>query len=71
MAGHIEEYGELAEEVDRLGIEIGDLGAAHGVRYRSPAYARWVLGARLAECARDDRRGDRARAPRIPPSAEG
>ena len=24
LAGHVEEYGELAEEVNRLGIEIGD-----------------------------------------------
>jgi class 3 adenylate cyclase/tetratricopeptide (TPR) repeat protein len=47
LAGHVEEYGELAEEVNRLSIEIGDPGlrmAAMG----APTYARFVRG-RLAE----------------------
>jgi class 3 adenylate cyclase/tetratricopeptide (TPR) repeat protein len=43
LGGNTEEYGELADEVDRLSREIGDPAlrmASLGV----PAYARWVLG---------------------------
>ena len=46
-AGHVEEYGELAEEVNRLGIEIGDPGLRMAT-LGGPAYARYVRG-RLAE----------------------
>jgi len=47
MAGHVEEYGELAEEVNRLGIEIGDPGLRIATM-GSTAYARIVRG-RLTE----------------------
>jgi class 3 adenylate cyclase len=47
MAGHVDEYGELAEEVNRLGIEIGDPGLRIATM-GSTAYARLVRG-RLAE----------------------
>ena len=47
LAGHVEEYGELAEEVNRLGIEIGDPSLRIGTM-GSTAYARIVRG-RLAE----------------------
>jgi class 3 adenylate cyclase/tetratricopeptide (TPR) repeat protein len=47
MAGHVEEYGELAEEVDRLGIEIGD-PALRIVSLAVPIYAGWLRG-RLGE----------------------
>ena len=43
MAGHVEEYGELAEEVDRLSIEIGD-PALRIVALMTPIYAGWVRG---------------------------
>ncbi len=47
MAGHVEEYGELGEEVHRLGIEVGD-PALRIATLGSTAYARVVRG-RLAE----------------------
>jgi class 3 adenylate cyclase/tetratricopeptide (TPR) repeat protein len=47
LSGHVEEYGELAEEVNRLGIEIGDPGLRIATM-GSTAYARLVRG-RLAE----------------------
>jgi adenylate cyclase len=47
LAGHVEEYGELAEEVDRLSIEVGDPGLRMAI-LTVPAYARFVRG-RLAE----------------------
>ena len=47
LAGHVEEYGELAEEVDRLSIEIGDPGLRMAM-LTVPAYARFVRG-RMAE----------------------
>jgi tetratricopeptide (TPR) repeat protein len=47
FAGHVEEYGELAEEVNRLSIEIGDPGLRMAT-LGSPVYARYVRG-RLAE----------------------
>jgi class 3 adenylate cyclase/tetratricopeptide (TPR) repeat protein len=47
LAGHVEEYGELAEEVNRLGVEIGDPGLRIAT-LGSTAYARLVRG-RLAE----------------------
>jgi class 3 adenylate cyclase/tetratricopeptide (TPR) repeat protein len=47
LAGHVEEYSELAEEVNRLGIEIGD-PALRITTLGSTAYARLVRG-RLAE----------------------
>jgi tetratricopeptide (TPR) repeat protein len=47
LSGHVEEYGELAEEVNRLGIEIGDPGLRIATM-GATAYARWVRG-RLAE----------------------
>ena len=47
LAGHVEEYGELGEEVDRLGIEIGDPGLRMAT-LSVTAYARYVRG-RLAE----------------------
>ncbi len=43
MAGHVEEYGELADEINRLGIEIGD----PSLRLASllvPIYLHWVRG---------------------------
>jgi class 3 adenylate cyclase/tetratricopeptide (TPR) repeat protein len=43
FAGHVEEYGELAEEVNRLSIEIGD-PALRMAMLTIPAYARWVRG---------------------------
>ncbi len=47
LAGHVEEYGELGEEVNRLGIEIGDPGLRLGTM-GATVYARYVRG-RLAE----------------------
>jgi class 3 adenylate cyclase/tetratricopeptide (TPR) repeat protein len=47
LAGHVEEYGELAEETNRLSIEIGD-PALRMAMLTVPAYARFVRG-RLAE----------------------
>ncbi len=43
VGGSIEEYGALAGEVDRLGIEIGD-PALRMASLSVPAYAHWVLG---------------------------
>jgi class 3 adenylate cyclase/tetratricopeptide (TPR) repeat protein len=43
LAGHLDEHGELGEEVDRLSVEIGD----PGLRMASlvvPIYSRWVRG---------------------------
>ena len=42
-AGHVEEFGELGEEVNRLSIEIGD-PALRMAMLTAPAYARWVAG---------------------------
>jgi class 3 adenylate cyclase/tetratricopeptide (TPR) repeat protein len=47
LSGHVEEYGELAEEVNRLGIKIGDPGLRIATM-GATAYARLVRG-RLAE----------------------
>jgi len=47
LAGHVEEYGELAEETYRLSTEIGDPGL-HMAMLTVPAYARFVRG-HLAE----------------------
>jgi adenylate cyclase len=47
LSGHVEEYGELAEEVNRLGIEIGDPGLRIATM-GATAYARFVRG-RFAE----------------------
>jgi class 3 adenylate cyclase/tetratricopeptide (TPR) repeat protein len=47
LAGHVEESGELGEEVNRLGIEIGDPGLRMAT-LGSTAYGRYVRG-RLAE----------------------
>lgn len=47
LAGHVEEYGELAEEVDRLSIEVGDPGLRMAM-LTVPAYARFVRG-RMAD----------------------
>jgi adenylate cyclase len=47
LAGHVEEYGELAEEVDRLSLEVGD-PALRMTMLIVPAYARVVRG-RLAD----------------------
>jgi class 3 adenylate cyclase/tetratricopeptide (TPR) repeat protein len=47
LAGHVEEYSELAEEVDRLSTEIGDPGLRMAM-LTVPGYARFVRG-RLAE----------------------
>jgi len=43
VGGSVEEYGELAAEVDRLGVEIGD-PALRMASLSVPAYAHWVLG---------------------------
>ncbi len=47
MAGHVEEYGELAEEVDRLSGELGD-PAMRILSLLVPIYSHWVRG-RLGE----------------------
>jgi class 3 adenylate cyclase/tetratricopeptide (TPR) repeat protein len=47
FAGNVDEYSELAEEVNRLTIEIGDPGLRVAMATVT-AYARWVRG-RLAE----------------------
>jgi class 3 adenylate cyclase/tetratricopeptide (TPR) repeat protein len=50
VAGHVEEYGELAEEVNRLSVEIGD-PALRIVSLAVPLYSQFVrgrLGAALA-----------------------
>ncbi len=47
LAGHVEEYVELGEEVNRLGIEIGDPGLRIAT-LGGTTYARYVRG-RLAE----------------------
>jgi class 3 adenylate cyclase/tetratricopeptide (TPR) repeat protein len=47
MAGHVEEYGELAEEVNRLGIETGN-PALRLASLLVPIYSRWIRG-RLGE----------------------
>jgi class 3 adenylate cyclase/tetratricopeptide (TPR) repeat protein len=47
LSGHVEEYGELAEEVNRLGIDIGDPGLRIATM-GSTAYARFLRG-HLAE----------------------
>jgi class 3 adenylate cyclase/tetratricopeptide (TPR) repeat protein len=43
VSGNVEEYGELAEEVDRLSAEIGDPNLRMAM-LSVPAYARWVRG---------------------------
>jgi len=43
FAGHTDEYGELADEVDRLSAEIAD-PALRIASLGAPAYSRWVLG---------------------------
>jgi tetratricopeptide (TPR) repeat protein len=43
MAGHVEEYGELAEEVDRLSGELGD-PAMRILSLLVPIYSHWVRG---------------------------
>jgi class 3 adenylate cyclase/tetratricopeptide (TPR) repeat protein len=43
VAGHVEEYGELAEEVNRLGVEIGD-PALRIVSLAVPIYSQFIRG---------------------------
>jgi class 3 adenylate cyclase/tetratricopeptide (TPR) repeat protein len=47
LAGHVEEYGELGEEVDRLSIEVGD-PALRMASLSVSIYSQWVRG-RLGE----------------------
>ncbi len=42
-AGHVEEHGELAEEVNRLSIELGD-PALRMASLPLPIYSRWIRG---------------------------
>jgi class 3 adenylate cyclase/tetratricopeptide (TPR) repeat protein len=42
-AGHVEEYGELAQEIDRLGVDIGD-PALRIVSLMVPIYSLWAQG---------------------------
>ena len=71
LAGHVEEYGELAEEVNRLSIEIGDPGlrmamlTVPGLRAScSGALGRGACGPRRG--GRAWRRGSRARRGDLP-----